>query len=395
MANDRSIFKKLVCPSCRRWEADTTGKAKGSCCGRDMKLSDKWHVRITSNGKTVCKAISTRKQEAIEYLHAKKDAIRRKQLMPGEEENISWEVARGEFVNWTLTLSPNSVRFYDCNLRNIEAITPFSDMDLQDIEPAHLMAYRDARLKAGLSPKTVHSEMGTLNRMFTVVLESRSVRKFPLLHAAHVDLQKVKLPELNNEKERYLDAPGVDNMLASIHAPHLRLIYIIGVKTMLRKMNILSLCKQQIDFDNHCITIPRPEMKSKRKPGPHVVPIDNELETLLKEWIRDNRTFDYLFPSPTDKTKHMTNIGTGWYAAMERAGVNKGVVRAQERMTFNVATRHTGATLALEHTDDIFSVSKILDHSSVTITEKKYVKKVQRKMAEVVAAVGDKIRLVK
>jgi integrase len=136
-------------------------------------------------------------------------------------------------------------------------------------------------------------------------------------------------------------------------------------------------------------------MKSKRKDGDHVIPIDEELAGLLKDWMVQNKCFDYLFPSPVDATKHMTNIGTGVYAALERAGVNKGVTRPQDRITWNVATRHTGATLALEHTDDIFSVSKILDHSSVTITEKKYTKKVQRKMAEVVETAGNHMKLVK
>lgn len=402
MANDKSIFKKLTCSKCKTWETDVTGKSQGQCdkCGTTLVLSASWYCRLTRNGKTSVKAISSRRQDAVDYLHAAKDAIRRNALLPGEEEPITWKEAANDFVAWYESLpSKSSVSFYRSSLRNLERIpvdkdgTKFTDLTLQDIEPKHLATFKANRLEM-VSPKTVHSEMGALNRMYTLILETRSVRRYPMLHAAHTDLKKVKPPELDNEKTRFLDKAGIKKLLQSCTEPHTKLIIIIGVKTMLRRANILALRRSQIDLENHQIIIPRKEMKSKKgNRPPHVVPIDTELETLLRKWMIDNQTFDYLFPSPRDPRTHRPRIGPSIDKALLKSGVNDGITNRKEKITFNVATRHSGATLLLEETGDIHSVSKLLDHSNISITDRKYVKKVNEKLHRVVNQLGDKMQL--
>jgi integrase len=398
MANEKSIVKVLSCRTCRKKKHDHTGKRKVLCCGVEMRISDIWHVRLTDKGKTTLIPVSSRKQDAIDYLHAKKDAIRRKQLMPGEEENISWEVARGEFVKSTLTMAKDTIRFYANNLQNLEKVdlgggVHFPDLDLDEIEPRHMMALRDARLKQ-VSPKTTLEEMGTLTKLFKTVLKNRTSESTKRLRGILVDLQNVDQPKVNNKKSKCLDAEGVDHLLSHIIAPHLRLMFIIGVKTGLRKKNILALRRSQINLEQRLITIPRQEMKNKRREGDLTIPIDEELAGLLKDWMVQNKCFDYLFPSPVNPTKHMTNIGTGVYAAFKRAKLNEGETCSNKILTWHTVTRHTAATFMVEHSEDIFSVAKILD-DTVEVVEKNYAKKVQRKMAEVVATVGDKIRLVK
>ncbi len=403
MANDKSIFKKLSCPACKTWEADATGKRKGECrkCGATLILSDNWHCRLTRAGKTTVKSVSSRRNEVVDYLHAAKDAIRRKALMPGEEQDITWADAKKVFEAWYAGLECEKTRaFYKTNMKALERIvvdddgTTFPNLTLQEIEPKHLATFKARRLTE-VSPKTVNSEMGTLNRIYALMKETHSIRTYPLLHAAHTDLQNVKAPDPNNEKTRFLDLPEVGKLLAACTEPHVKLIIIIGIKTMLRKMNILALRRSQIDLESHQIVIPRAQMKAKASSRPpHVVPIDLELETLLKRWMLENRTFDYLFPSPKNPRTHIKSIAKGVNGALERAGVNKGVTDRRDKITFNVATRHTGATLLMQQPDaDIYAVSKLLDHSNVTITDRKYVKKVNEKLHRVVNQMWDKNKL--
>lgn len=57
--NDKSIFKKAVCPVCKKWYADSTGKNPPLCsCGSVTALSGKWSVRLMIDGKRVVKAVS-------------------------------------------------------------------------------------------------------------------------------------------------------------------------------------------------------------------------------------------------------------------------------------------------------------------------------------------------
>ena len=184
--NGKSIFKKLSCPSCRRWEPDETGKAVKKChkCGGKMFHSVKWHVRITRQGKTSVKSVSSRRQEAAEYLHAAKDAIRRGQLLPGEEKLVPWSEATREFTKWieSSDLAPKTKEFYSSRLKHLDA---FFDEALQSITVRRVEAYRDSRTAA---PKTVSEEIKTLKRVYSLFCRWYPARVAPDLHAVAADL---------------------------------------------------------------------------------------------------------------------------------------------------------------------------------------------------------------
>lgn len=73
----------------------------------------------------------------------------------------------------------------------------------------------------------------------------------------------------------------------------------------------------EIDLKNNNWNIPAGRMKAKR---PHVVPLSNQVVTLLKE-LRKVHSSDYLFPSPRSMTRCLSDVAL--LAAIRRMGYSK------------------------------------------------------------------------
>lgn len=363
MANEKSIFKKLACPSCRRWEPDGTGKATGKCpkCGTAMSLSGKWHVRLTRQGKTIVRAISTRKQDAVDYIHAAKDAIRRGQLLPGEEEEFTWAEAKQEFEKWVSSpaadLAAKTQEFYNGCLSHLDQY--FTGSTLQSITVRQVESYRDSR-KA--SPKTVAEEIKTLKRIYSLFCRWHSARIAPGLHAVAADLAGVEIPKINNKRTRYLTDKEITLLLGKCEQPHLHLAVTISLRTGLRLGNVMGLQWRKVDFESRTITFDAADMKSGRD---FVLPVMASVIDALQAWKKSRKKLSpYVFPSPRDLTKPMLKMQTSFEAAVTAAKLG-------EDVCFHTL-RHTFASHFLMNGGDLATLSELLDHSSIQVTKDRY-----------------------
>ena len=378
--NDKSIFKKLVCPKCRKWTSDETGKAAAECasCGVKMKLSDKWHVRLTRNGVTTVKAISSRRQEAVDYLHAAKDATRRGQLLPGEENNISWEDAKAETKKWidSANLASGTRENYHGQLKHLDK---FFSEDLQEITVKKVEEYRDERMEL-VASKTVAEEIKFLKRIYALHCRWNSARTAPTLHAVAADLAGVEMPKYNNKRTRFLSEPEVELLFKKCTVPHLTLAIQIALSTGLRLRNITNLEWKQIDFINRTITYEPPtdnaadkknSMKSKRM---HVSPVMEHLVIAIKNWrVSQKKISPFVFPSPTVAGQAMDNMRTTWENLLDEC--NKDLAKRKQPLMDDVVfhtLRHTFASHFLMNGGDLVTLSELLDHASIQITKDRY-----------------------
>ena len=369
--NAKSIFKKLVCPSCRKWSADETGKAVEECpsCHVRKVHSDKWYVRITRQGVTTIKAISSRRQGAVDYLHAAKDAARRGQLLPGEEKTISWADAKKEFLKWIYSgnLATETRSWYKGQMAHLSR---FFTEDLQEITVKRVEDYRDSRMLA-VAPKTVAEEIKTLKRVYSLHCRWNSARKAPTLHAVAADLVKVEMPKYNNKRTRFLSEAEVKLILKKCTVPHLKLAIQIALSTGLRHGNIMALEWKQIDFINRTITFKPEDMKSKRL---HVSPVMEHLATELVAWRKaQKRISPFVFPSPSVPGQAVDNMRTTWENLI--IACNEDLVKRKQPLLDDVVfhtLRHTFASHFLMNGGDLATLSELLDHASIQITKDRY-----------------------
>ena len=377
--NDKSIFKKLICTVCRKWKPDETGKKIDTCCNTKMQHSDKWHVRITRKGVTTVKAVSSRRQEAVDYLHAAKDASRRGQLLPGEETPITWEGSKERLEKWidSGSLATGTKENYHGQLKHL---AKHFSADLQEIDVRMVENYRDNRLPL-VAAKTVCEEIKLLKRMFALECKWNPARKAPGLHAAAADLLKIEMPRYNNKRTRFLTEAEVKLMLDKCTWPHLKLAIQIALSTGLRYRNITYLEWKQIDFINRTITyVPdtfkddkENTMKSKRL---HISPLMEHLCTHLVTHRKTQalkRISPYVFPSPTVPGQPMDNMRTSWENLLIEC--NKDLKKRKQPLLDDVVfhtLRHTFASHFLMNGGDLATLSELLDHASIQITKDRY-----------------------
>lgn len=130
---------------------------------------------------------------------------------------------------------------------------------------------------------------------------------------------------------------------------HIQPIILTAVYTGLRRGRILSLKREQIDFDNNII------IYMGKDGQPKSVPMVEPLRELLLSLPKDN---EYVF---TYHGHRMYEIKTAWKLAFERSGV--------PYLNFH-ALRHTTATWLLRSSGNLRMVQTVLGHTNINTTTK-------------------------
>lgn len=135
--------------------------------------------------------------------------------------------------------------------------------------------------------------------------------------------------------------------------------------TGMRLSETLSLTVNDIDFDRKTIYLKANETKGKKD---RVVFYSNEMARLLRRWLRNKDVIcdtELLFPtSGTVGKLSSSNFERNFRVYLQRSKIDKKVTPHSLRNNF--------ARRFLIASKDIHTLSKILGHSSVTVTEKAY-----------------------
>ena len=136
------------------------------------------------------------------------------------------------------------------------------------------------------------------------------------------------------------------------------------IDTGMRLGECLLLQMQDIDINERCIVLKAENTKGKAE---RVVFYSSEMGVLMRRWIQFKDRYvesEYLFPSKTYKTKiRVSNFEKNFRMYCSRIGL-KDVTPHTLRNNFAKRFLMAGG--------DIYTLSRILGHSSVTVTEKAY-----------------------
>ena len=170
----------------------------------------------------------------------------------------------------------------------------------------------------------------------------------------------VELLRENNKRDRYLTENEITKLLKECAPlPRLHTLVMIALNTGLRRDGCLTLKWNEIDFK-------RNQISKVVKGGKTVfIPVTDEFKAFLLA-RRGNllNPNGYVTPSPRTPMAGACmarNSNFGFESACKRAGIKD--------FHFH-DIRHTFATHFLARTKDIFTLSQILGHSTVTMTER-------------------------
>ena len=162
----------------------------------------------------------------------------------------------------------------------------------------------------------------------------------------------------DNQRDKVL-TPEKEERLLACSAEHLMPILITALNTGMRKGEILSLKWSYVDFENNMLIIDALNNKSKRVKR---ISINKVLSTMLRELkLKNQKLSDYVLLGDDDKP--IKDVKTAFLNACRRANIH--------RLRFH-DLRHTAGTHMVESGVGIVAISKILGHSNVEITMKRY-----------------------
>ena len=177
-------------------------------------------------------------------------------------------------------------------------------------------------------------------------------------------------PYGESERERFLTKSEIARLIQALykletkdrrrHGTSVNAIRII-LFTGARPGEVFNMMWDQLDLDEGVWSKPASATKQKRR---HRVPLAQDANTLLKHIVSQGTDSDYVFPSRNSPARPIGEVRKTWAKVIESAEIEN------EIGTRLYDLRHTFATHLVASGQSLFSVGKLLGHSTTKVTER-------------------------
>ncbi|MDD3439662.1 MAG: site-specific integrase [Clostridiaceae bacterium] len=217
----------------------------------------------------------------------------------------------------------------------------FSGLKISDITPELISEYKFHR-EGEAKPATIYQELAVMRKMFNIACREWKWVTFNPVSAISFSVGN------RNRRDRWLTLEEEQRLLANATTPHwLKAIIIFALQTGMRRGEILNLTWMDIDFKGRNIFV-RPGKNGEAR----TVPMSGEAFNALKN-IKAMDISGRLFPVS------LSSLRDAFAKAKGRSGI--------DNLHFH-DLRHTFATRLVQNGVDIYTVSKLLGHKSITMT---------------------------
>jgi len=176
-------------------------------------------------------------------------------------------------------------------------------------------------------------------------------------------IKKVKLPSLNNRRERFLSKDEAKNLLEAInkYSQQTHDIALVSLHTGMRAGEIFDLKWGHLDLENGLIHIADPKSGRARKA------FMTETLTKLFQALDSGKPEEYVFPSRINT--RIDRVSNSFMLAVNELKLNEGITDRRQKVIFHTL-RHTFASwLAIQGTP-ILTIKELLGHQTLAMTER-------------------------
>jgi Site-specific recombinase XerD len=227
-------------------------------------------------------------------------------------------------------------------------VREFGSIKLQNFSLSLLEAYQSRRLAEGRKPATVNRYLATVKHMFTKAADWEMIPEETFKR-----VRRVKLSPENNRRLRYLSIEEASR-LVNVAESHLKPILITALNTGMRRGEILGLRWDQVDLKHGFILLDKTKSGKRRE-----IPINQTLLETFRMMIAVRRLDIPFVFFDSRSSKPFLSVKRAFGTACRRANL----------FDFHFHDlRHTFASQLVMNGVDITTISKLLGHTSLTMT---------------------------
>ena len=315
---------------------------------RIYRRGQSWYLDFCHEGRRVRQLIrgARTKTEAQAALSAVKTDILRGQYNFRSENRILFE----EFAEIYLEkYSIPNKRSWRRDITSVKALLPhFKGISLSKISPFLIEGYKLKR-KGEVEVSTINRELAFLKHIFTKAID------WGYVLGNENPVKRVKLfNEQNRKRERILSQEELTALLSNCRTP-LKETVLLALNTGMRIGEIMALRWEEVNLADSYILIKNSKNGKSRK-----VPINGVARCALNSLQDRAGSLEFVFP----------NYTTGSFTKYPRKAFQNACRRAGITGFRIHDLRHQAATAMVQSGVDLHTVSKILGHSTVKLTER-------------------------
>ncbi|MCR8745240.1 tyrosine-type recombinase/integrase [Romboutsia lituseburensis] len=213
-----------------------------------------------------------------------------------------------------------------------------------------------------VSASTINNYIRNLKVFFNWALDKKLIKSSPMNAVKSIKAKRKPKEDITDSDFKAL-IKAID--VTKYHEYRDYVIIQLIMDTGMRLGETLALTIEDVDIDRRAILIPSEITKGKKE---RYVFFSNTMSSTLRRWLQyKDRYIEndlLLFPTNRGTDLKVTNFERNFRVYKERSGIEKNISPHGLRNNFAKRFLMSGG--------DIFTLSKILGHSSVTVTEKAY-----------------------
>lgn len=275
-----------------------------------------------------------------------------------EKENISF----GEFFKdtyWPVAKTSKTTDSYKAERIYFNKwIDPvIGKMTFKDIRPMHIIKVRKNMLEAK-KPKSRR----TIEYVFAIIRQIWNLARQAGLINTKSPTKEIKKLKFDNKRLRFLSHDEAGALLDELKSRSLQLhnISLLSLHCGLRASEVFNLAWGKVDLDRGIITVDGKGDKSR--PAFMTEGIKAMFESLKK-----GNPDDLVFPDR--KGKKIKRMSYSFTRAVDELGLNDGVTDDRMKVVLHTC-RHTFASWLVEDGTNLYTVQKLMGHSTLAQTER-------------------------
>ena len=211
--------------------------------------------------------------------------------------------------------------------------------------------------KGGLSPQSVKHCLALIRMMINKAIAWE-------MWQGENPVRKVKLPTVQNERQRFLTYGEADLLLNKLKetSPLVHDMALISLHCGLRLGEITSLKGIHLDFENDTIHIADPKNRTARNAF-----MTKTIKEMLKGRMPENLE-DYIFKGSRSNAR-ITSISHTYPRVVAAIGFNRGITDRRQQVTFHTL-RHTHASWLAIKGESLFVIQEALGHKDLHMVKR-------------------------